>query len=327
MRRAGSLLLSPLLALLLATPFAGAALAQEFPSRPISIVVPFPPGGAVDSAARVLAAELAETSGKIFVVDNRAGGGNGVVGASEVVKSTPDGYTLLFNASIHVVTPLINKKVPYDVINDFTSIAGVAAGPLIISTPPSTKANTLKEFFAAVKADPDSFNFATSGYGSAGHLTIEFLKTQTGVDTDVVSYKGAGPALSDLMGGQVQLMADPMMSSLPHVKSGRLKALAVTSAKRSPLAPDVPTVAESGLPALEMLSWYAVWGPKNLDPKAAAYLSDAIAKVVKSDKFKEKLTVFGFEPMYMNGGELQAFVVSESKRYSDIVKAGNLKVD
>jgi tripartite-type tricarboxylate transporter receptor subunit TctC len=327
MKRVGSLLLS----LLLATPFAGAtlaqALAQDFPSRPISIVVPFPPGGAVDSAARVLAAELSETSGKIFIVDNRAGGGNGVVGAYEVVKATPDGYTLLFNASIHVVTPLINKKVPYDVINDFTSIAGVAAGPLIISTTPTTKANTLKEFFAAVKADPDAFNFATSGYGSAGHLTIEFLKTQVGVDTEIVSYKGAGPALSDLMGGQVQLMADPMMSSLPHVKSGRLKALAVTSAKRSPLAPDVPTVAESGMPALEMLSWYAVWGPTNLDPKAATFLSDAIAKVVKSDKFKDKLTVFGFEPMYMNGPELQTFVVSETKRYSDIVKAGNLKVE
>jgi len=225
------------------------------------------------------------------------------------------------------VTPLLNKKVPFDVINDFTSIAGVAAGPLIISTPPSTKANTLKEFFAAVKADPDSFNFATSGYGSAGHLAIESLKAQAGIDTDVVSYKGAGPALSDLMGGQVQLMADPMMSSLPHVKSGRLKALAVTSATRSPLAPNVPTVAESGMPALEMLSWYAVWGPKNLDPKAAAYLSDAIAKVVKSDKFKDKLTVFGFEPMYKNSTELQAFVVDESKRYADIIKAGNLKVE
>ncbi|MDT2019574.1 tripartite tricarboxylate transporter substrate binding protein [Methylocella sp. CPCC 101449] len=323
MKRVGSLLLS----LLLAAPLAGAALAQEFPSRPVSIVVPFPPGGSVDSVARVLVAELAETTGKVFVVDNRAGGGNGVVGASEVVKSTPDGYTLLFNASIHVVTPLLNKKVPFDVINDFTSIAGVAAGPLIISTPPSTKANTLKEFFAAVKANPDAFNFATSGYGSAGHLAIESLKAQAGIDTDVVSYKGAGPALSDLMGGQVQLMADPMMSSLPHVKSGRLKALAVTSATRSPLAPNVPTVAESGMPALEMLSWYAVWGPKNLDPKAAAYLNDAIAKVVKSDKFKEKLTVFGFEPMYKNSTDLQAFVVDESKRYADIIKAGNLKVE
>ena len=312
MKRVGPLLLS----LLLAAPVASTALAQEFPSRPVSIVVPFPPGGSVDSVARVLAAELAETTGKVFVV-----------GANEVVKSTPDGYTLLFNASIHVVTPLLNKKVPFDVINDFTSIAGVAAGPLIISTPPSTKANTLKEFFAAVKADPDSFNFATSGYGSAGHLAIESLKAQAGIDTDVVSYKGAGPALSELMGGQVQLMADPMMSSLPHVKSGRLKALAVTSATRSPLAPNVPTVAESGMPALEMLSWYAVWGPKNLDPKAAAYLSDAIAKVVKSDKFKDKLTVFGFEPMYKNSTELQAFVVDESKRYADIIKAGNLKVE
>jgi tripartite-type tricarboxylate transporter receptor subunit TctC len=323
MKNIGSLLLAASLAAI----SGGFAVAQEFPARAISIVVPYPPGGAVDGVARVLAAELSESTGKTFVVDNRAGGAGGVVGSAEVAKAEPDGYTLLLNASIHVVTPLINKNVPFDVLNDFTHIAGIAAGPLLVVTPTSTKANTLKEFFEEVKADPEGFNFATSSYGSAGHLAVEVLKAQAGVDTDVVTYKGAGPALTDLMGGQVQLMADPMLSSLPHVKAGRLKALAVTSLKRSALAPEIPTVEESGMQPLDMVSWYGVWAPKNLDPKATEYLDAAVSKVVNSDKFKEKLTVFGFEPMYKNSADLKAFVVDETKRYGEIVDSAGIKVE
>jgi tripartite-type tricarboxylate transporter receptor subunit TctC len=212
-------------------------------------------------------------------------------------------------------------------VNDFTHIGGIAAGPLLITTNPSVKANTLKEFFAEVKADPDAFNFATSGYGSAGHLTVEVLKAEAGVDTEVVTYKGAGPALTDVIGGQVQLIADPMLSSLPHVKAGKLKPLAVTSLTRSPLAPDVPTVAESGMAPLEMLSWYGVWAPKDLDPKAADYLGKALEQVVTSAEFKDKLTVFGFEPMYKNSADLKTFVVDETKRYGEIVNAAGIKVE
>ncbi|SFU19070.1 tripartite tricarboxylate transporter substrate binding protein [Mesorhizobium sp. YR577] len=323
MKSVGSLLL----AAIIAVSSVGIAAAQEFPARAVSIIVPYPPGGAVDGVARVLATELSETTGKTFVVDNRAGGAGGIVGSSDVVKAAPDGYTLLLNASIHVVTPLINKNVPFDVQNDFTHIAGIAAGPLLVVTNPSIKANTLKGFFAEVKADPDSFNFATSGYGSAGHLAIEALKEEAGIDIDVVTYKGAGPALTDMIGGQIQLMADPMLSSLPHVKAGRLKPLAVTSLKRSPLAPEIPTVEESGMRPLEMLSWYGVWGPKNLDPKAAAYLDEAVSKVVTSDKFKEKLTVFGFEPMYKNSADLKTFMVDETARYKKIVDTAGIKVE
>ncbi|WP_105439951.1 tripartite tricarboxylate transporter substrate binding protein [Neorhizobium sp. T25_13] len=316
-----------LLFLSMTLPVAGLAKADDYPSRPVSIVVPYPPGGAVDGVARVLAAALSVKTGKTFVVDNRAGGAGGVVGSSDVVKAAPDGYTLLLNASIHVVTPLINKNVPFDVVNDFTHISGIAAGPLLITTNPSDKANTLKEFFAEVKADPDSYNFATSGYGSAGHLAVEVLKGEAGVDTEVVTYKGAGPALTDMIGGQVQLIADPILSSLPHVKAGRLKPLAVTSLTRSPLAPDVPTVAESGMPALEMLSWYGVWAPKNLDPKAGEYLGKVLQDVVTSTEFKDKLTVFGFEPMYKSSADLRTFVVDETKRYREIVKTAGIKVE
>jgi tripartite-type tricarboxylate transporter receptor subunit TctC len=305
----------------------GFAAAQEFPSRAISIVVPYPPGGAVDGVARVLASELSETTGKTFVVDNRAGGAGGVVGSSEVVKASPDGYTLLLNASIHVVTPLINKNVAFDVVEDFTHVAGIASGPLLVLTPTSTKANTIKEFFAEVKADPDSFNFATSSYGSAGHLAIEVLKAEAGVDTGIVAYKGGGPALTDLIGGQVQLMADPMLSSLPHVKAGRLKALGVTSLSRSILAPEIATVEESGMQPLEMVSWYGVWGPKDLEPEAGVFLSKAISSVVNSDRFKEKLTIFGFDPMYKDGEALKAFVIDETARYAKIVDEADIALD
>lgn len=303
------------------------AVAQEFPDRPVTLVVPYPPGGSVDGVARALASALSQKTGKTFVVDNRAGGAGGVVGTNEVVKATPDGYTLLLSASIHVVTPLINKNVPYNPITDFTPIAEVAEGPLLITTNPSVKANTLKEFFALAKANPDSFNFATSGYGSAGHLAVEMLKQKTGVDVDVIAYKGGGPALNDMIGGQVQLIADPMLSSLPYVKGGRLKALAVTSKTRSPLAPDVPTVDEAGLGPFEMVSWYAVWGPKNLDPKATAYLDKAISDVVNGEEFKQKLTVFGFEPKYRDSKALLQFETEETARYDAIVKAAKITVE
>jgi tripartite-type tricarboxylate transporter receptor subunit TctC len=303
------------------------AAADDFPSRPVTIVVPYPPGGAVDGIARVLASGLAAKTGKPFVVDNRAGGAGGAVGSAEVIKASADGYTLLFNASIHVVTPLLNKNVKFDIINDFTHIGEVAAGPLLVTTNPTVKANTLKEFFAEVKANPDDFNFATSGYGSAGHLTVEVLKHEAGVDTEIVAYKGASPALTDMIGGQVQLIADPILSSLPHVRANRLKALAITSLKRSALAPDVPTVAESGMEPLEMLSWYAIWGPKNMDPKAQEYLNSAVENVATSQEFKDKLAIFGFEPAYKNGADLKTFVSDETTRYRSIIDATGIKVE
>ena len=306
--------------------FSAAALAQTFPSKTVTIVVPFPPGGSVDGVARLLANELSEKTTKSFIVENRAGGAGGVVGANTVVKSTPDGHTLLLNASIHVVTPLINKNVPFNVIEDFTHVAHVAAGPLLISTHPSVPAKTLREFFDLMKKNPEKYNLITSGAGSAGHLATEALKKQAGIEAEVVAYKGAGPALNDLIGGQVHFMADPMLSSLPHVKSGRLRALAVTSAKRTPLAPDVPTVAESGMQAFEMVSWYGVWGPKGLPADVSAYLGRNIADVVNSARFKEKLGPLGFEPEFRDANGLRAFMIDEMKRYEVIVKDAKIQV-
>ena len=303
------------------------AVAQSFPTKPITLVVPFPPGGSVDGVARILAAELAERTGKNFVVENRAGGAGGSAGAASVQRSDADGHTLLFNASIHVIQPLINANIKYDVLNDFTHIAQVAAGPLLVMTHPSVPAKTRKEFFDLLKADPKKYTIATTGLGSAGHLTVEFLKLQAKIDAPTVPYRGAGPALNDLIGGHIHLLADPMLSALPNVKAGTLKALAVTTAKRTPLAPDVPTVEENGMPPFEMVSWYAVWGPKGLDANAMSFLGKHIADVVGSASFKDRLTKLGFETVYRNSADLRAYIEKEMKLYEPIIKAANIKVE
>jgi tripartite-type tricarboxylate transporter receptor subunit TctC len=205
----------------MAATLSGAA-AQTFPAQPVIIIVPFPAGGSVDGVARILGQELQERSGKSFVVENRGAGAGGTVGSGSVARATADGYTLLLNASIHVVQPLINANVRYDVVKDFAHIALIASGPLLVTTHPSVPANTLKEFFDALKADPKRYTIATTGLGSAGHLTVEYLKQQAKIDTPILPYRGAGPALNDLLGGHIHLLADPMLSSLPNVTAGTL---------------------------------------------------------------------------------------------------------
>ncbi|MBE9605272.1 tripartite tricarboxylate transporter substrate binding protein [Acetobacteraceae bacterium H6797] len=320
-----SLLAAPAAAALL--PLARPALAQSWPDRPVTLIVPYPPGGAVDGVARMLAQELSEKLKANVVVDNRAGGAGGSVGVGQVMRSRGDGYTLLFNASIHVVQPLINKNVTYDPVNDFTHIGLVADGPLIVSTSPNVPAKTLKEFFDLVKKDPAKYNFCTSGYGSAGHLAVEQLKIMAGVDNEVITYRGAGPALTDLAGGTVQLMADPFLSSLPLVKGGQIKALAVTSKERSPLAPEIPTVAESGMEPFDIASWYAVWAPKDMPAALQATIAGNVNAVVRSDSFKNRLAPLGFVPKASTPEELKAFVISETARYKKIVETAKISVE
>lgn len=295
--------------------------------RPITIVVPFPPGGSVDGVARILAQELGEQTGGTFVVENRAGGAGGAVGSASVMRSRPDGATLLFNASIHVVVPLINRNVTFDVVNDFSHISLIADGPLIVSTHPSVPARTLSEFFDLARKQPDRFNFATTGLGSAGHLCVELLKMRTGVAREVVAYRGGGPALADLTAGNIHLIADPMLSSLPLVKAGRIKALAVTTKERSPLAPEVPTVAESGMEPLEMVSWYGLWGPKDMEPPVVRELARRVGVVTASAKFRERLEALGFVPRGSTPEGLRAFVEKEIAEYKPIVEAAKIRVD
>jgi tripartite-type tricarboxylate transporter receptor subunit TctC len=248
------------------------ALAQPWPNRTVSVIVPFPAGGSVDVVARLLMQKLNESMGANFIVENRAGGAGGAVGANAVAKAPPDGYTLMFTASIHIITPFINSKIPYDAVKDFAPVSLVASGPLIVSTALNVPASNLKELFDLVRKAPDKYTFATSSYGSAGHLAVELLKRDAGVDTLVIAYKGAGPMLNDIMGGQIHLIADPMASSLPLAASGKIKALAVTSTKRVAAAPDIPTIAESGMTGFDFGSWYGLWGPKGLPADITAKL-------------------------------------------------------
>jgi tripartite-type tricarboxylate transporter receptor subunit TctC len=320
--------LSGLLCAALLLDLAGApAIAQPYPSRTVSVVVPYPAGGSVDVVARLVVQKLNESFGNVFIVENRAGGAGGAVGANVVAKAPPDGYTLMLTASIHIITPFLNKNIPYDAVKDFAPITLVASGPLLVSTAPNVPANSLKEFFELVRKAPDKFTFATSSFGSAGHLAVELLKRDAKVDTLVIAYKGAGPMLNDIMGGQIQLIADPMASSLPLAASGKIKALAVTSMKRVAAAPGIPTIAESGMNGFDFQSWYGLWGPKGLPADITARLQAEVAKVLAQPEVKERLALLGFETIGSTADAFAKYIDAESAKYEQIIRDAKIKTD
>jgi tripartite-type tricarboxylate transporter receptor subunit TctC len=303
------------------------ASAQTYPARTVTVVVPFPAGGSVDGVARILVQKLNETVGQHFIVENRPGGASGTVGANAVAKASPDGYTLLVSASVHVINPFLYKNVPYDVVSDFTPVSLLADGPLIVSTTPSMPANNLKDLFALVRKNPQKYTFAATTIGSASHLAIELLKLDAGLDTLVISYKGTAPALTDLMSGQTHLLADPMLSSLPLAQSGKIKALGLTSLKRAAAAPEIPTIEESGMKGFEFVSWYGLWGPKNLDPAASARLQAEITKVLAQPDMKARLNQLGFEPIGAGSEQFGKYIRTEMTKYEKIIKDAKIKVD
>jgi len=301
--------------------------ADTYPSRTVTIVVPYPAGGSVDGVARIIAQKLTEALGQAFIVENRAGGVGGIVGASYVARANPDGYTLMLTASIHVVTPYLRKTMPYDVVADFTPITIVASGPLLVSTTPNVPAKTLGEFFDLVRKDPQKYTFATSSFGSAGHLAIELLKRDAGVNTLVVAYKGGGPALTDLMSGTVQLIADPMVSSLPLAKAGNIKALAITSLKRVAIAPEIPTVAESGMKALDFVSWYGIWAPKGLPADLVTKIQMEVSRIAQRPDVKEQFALLGFEPIGSTPDYFAKYIREEMMKYEQIIKDANIQTE
>ena len=302
--------------------------AQTYPSRTVSVIVPFPAGGSVDGVARILVAKLNETVGQHFIVENRAGGASGTVGANAVAKAAPDGYTLLLSASIHVINPFLYKSVPYDVVKDFTPVSLLADGPLIVSTTPSVPASNLKDFFDLVRKEPTKYTFGTTSVGSASHLAIELLKRDAGLDTLVVPYKGTAPALTDLVSGQIQLLADPMLSSLPLAQAGKIKALGITSLKRMEVAPNIPTVEESGgIKGFEFVSWYGLWAPKNLPTDVSAKLSSDLAKVMARPEIKERLSSMGFNPIGSDSAQFAKYVTDEMAKYSKIITDAKIKME
>jgi len=303
------------------------AVAQPYPNRTVSIVVPYPAGGSVDVVARLIAQKLNERFAQNFIVENRGGGASGAVGASFVARATPDGYTLMLTASIHIITPFINKSLPYDAVKDFAPVTLVASGPLIVSTAPNMPVNSLKELFELVRKDPNKYTFATSSFGSAGHLVVELLKRDAGVDTLVIPYKGTAPLLTDIMGGQVQLTADPMASSLPLARSGKIKALAVTAMKRVAAAPDIPTIAESGMTGFDFQSWYGLWGPKGLPADIAATLQAEVVQVLALPEVKERLAVLGFEAIGSTTADFAKYIDDEAAKYERIIRDAKIKTE
>ena len=299
---------------------------QTYPSKVVRIVVPYPPGGTVDAVARVIAQRLSESLGQQFIVDNRPGA-SGTIGSTAVAKSPADGYTLLVQASTFVASPLLMGNVPYDVEKDFTPVTNLGSVPLLVTAYPGTPAKNLKEFLAAIKAEPKKYVFGTSAVGSASHLAEEAIKYEAKVDFTIVPYKGTAPALTDVMGGHINAMVDALPSTMPHVKSGKLKPLAVTTAKRVPALPDVPTVAESGLDGFEMVSWYGLWAPPSLPPELVTKLQQEVAKALKSPQVAKALVEYGFVPSGSTPEEFKAYIKQESAKYAKLIKAANIRLE
>lgn len=311
----------------LATALAAAAFgaaAQAYPSRPVKVIIPFPPGGTLDAVGRQLAQKLGEQMGQPFVVENRAGG-NGTIGAHVVAQAPADGYTLLFNASTFTTAPMTMKSVPYGVVKDFTPVSLVAKAPLSIAINKNLPITDVKSLIAHAKANPGKMTFAVGSIGSAGHLSTELLKRAGGIEYTVVPYKGTAPAFQDLIGGQIDGFIDPILGSLQYHKSGLLRVVAITGDKRVPNLPDVPTVAET-IPGYEFYSWYGLWGPAKLPADITQKLNAETNKALASD-MREKLLQQGLVLTPGTPEDFAKFQNSDMARSQKIITDGNIRVE
>jgi tripartite-type tricarboxylate transporter receptor subunit TctC len=306
----------------------GEALAQvpAVPAKSIRFVIPVPPGGGVDILARAIGQKLAEAL-KVPVVPENKPGGSAVVGTDFVAKSAPDGYTLLMAYTAHATNPFFNPAIPYDTAKDFTAVAHVGYIPLVLVVNPSVPANSVKELIALAKASPGRLQYASGGAGAGAHLSGELFRYLAEVDVQHIPYKGNAPALIDLLGGQVTLMFDTINTSLPHVKSGKLKLLAVTSAARSSLVPETPTMIEAGLPGFEVSAWYAVMVPAKTPREVVARLNAEINKALADPEMRARFAAQGVEFVGGTPEQAESFVRGESARWQKLVKATNMKAD
>lgn len=306
---------------------ASIAFADAYPDKPIRLVVPFPAGGPTDMVARPLAQFLGEQLKQSVIVDNRGGAGGGI-GAEVVAKAPADGYTLLMaTVGTQAINATLYRKLGYDPVKDFTPISLVAAAPVALVVHPSVPVSSVAELIALAKSKPGSLNFGSAGNGTPGHLTGEMFRASTGVDLKHVPYKGSAPALSDLLGGQIQIMFDPLQSVLAQVRAGRLKLLAISSKSRSPAAPDVPTFAEAGLKDFEATAWWAVFAPASLPPAIAARLNTSVNAVVNSPAFRALLEPQGVTVLGDSREALAQFQRSEIDKWGNAVRASGASVD
>jgi len=306
--------------------FAGPILAQSFPAKPVRVVVPYPPGGPTDIVARVLFQQVAEATGQQFLIDNRAGAG-GNIGAELVAKSPPDGYTVLIGTTAHAINMSLFKNLNYDIQKDLIPVSLLTQGPLVLVAHPQFPASSVKEVIELAKTKPGGLNFASSGNGQSTHLSAELFNSMAGIKMAHVPYKGSAPALTDVMSGQVDVMFDTTLSAMPFVKAGKLKALGLTSAVRSPAAPDVPTIAESGLPGYEVFAWNGVLVPAGTPKAIIQQLNDHIRKAMLLPQVKDKFSAQGFAASWNSPESFGVFLKTEVDKWGRTVKASGATLD
>jgi tripartite-type tricarboxylate transporter receptor subunit TctC len=306
---------------------APAALAQAYPSKPITIIVPFPAGGTTDILARLLGQYMSTAMGQPVVIDNRAGAG-GNIGGQAAARASADGYTLFMGTvGTHAINASLYKKMPFDHVKDFAPLTRVAMVPNLLVAHPSQPFKTVQELVAYAKANPGKVTCGSSGNGTSIHLSCELFKTMTKVDITHVPYKGSAPAVNDLLGGQIAMMFDNMPSALPHAKAGKLRAIAVTSAKRSPGLPDTPTVAESGVPGYEATSWFGMFAPAATPPAIVSQLNAVMVKALNDPDVKKKISEQGAEPHSEKPADFAAFIGAETAKWGKVVKASGASLD
>jgi tripartite-type tricarboxylate transporter receptor subunit TctC len=302
------------------------ALAQSYPNKPIKLIVPFPAGGATDILARALSQKLGEKIGQTVVVDNRPGAG-GTIGSDAAAKAAPDGYTLLLaTSSTHSIGPAINPKIPYDAFADFTPLGYVATSPNLVLVPNTSPASTIKEFIDFAKKNPGKLNYASSGNGTIVHLTTELFKAMSGTFMVHIPYRGTALAIPDLVSGKVDVMFDSLVTGLPHVKDGKLKALGVTSAARTQLAPDLPAVAEV-LPGFESTTWFGLYGPKGLSADIVQRVNTALNAALADADVKERFARLGAEPTGGSAARFTQIAKADYEKWKAIIAQRRITAD
>ena len=303
-----------------------AAIAQTYPSKPIRLVVPFPPAGATDILSRELARQLSERLKQQVIVDNRPGAG-GTLGSDIVAKSAPDGYTIqMATSSTHSIGPSLNPKIPYSAQSDFTPVAHVANSVNVLLIAPNVKANNVGELIALLKSKPGQFNYGSSGNGTIVHLTGELFKSTTGTYVVHIPYRGTALVIPDMVSGQIHMLFDNIASAMPHLKDGKLRAIAVTSTQRSPLLPALPTVADS-VPGFESVTWFGVFGPKAMPADITQRLNSEINAVLKSPEFLERLRVLGYDAAGGTPADFARVVAADTAKWAKLIKERNIIVE
>ena len=302
-------------------------LAQEWPTKPVRLVVPMPPAGTTDNMGRLVAQKMSELIGQVVVVENKVGA-NGNIGSDFVSKAAPDGYTLLVSGvGSQGINATLYRSMPYDIVTGLTHIGMIAKGPNALVVNPAFAVNNLQELIALVKASPDKYNYASTGNGASNHLSMEMLKSAADLNITHIPYKGGAPAMLDLMSGQVPMMFVNFDSAVPHVKSGKMRAIAVTSLTRRSALPDVPTVAESGFPGFEAESWTAISGPPNMPANLVARINEVLLRISKMPDVLEKFEALGLEASPLKPEAMNLFIVQEVEKWGKAVRASGAKVD